>query len=197
MNHDILLLKLRNLGFKHSAVSWFSSYLGGRKQSSRLNGVLSGQMHVSSGVPQGSILGPLLFICYINDLPNCLKTGTAYIYADDTTILCKGQDIADINMSLGTDFANVRKLFEANKLSVNNSKTNTMLFCGSRSRHRGGQLDLTAPDGSEVKLQQVNHMKYLGVELDEHLTFNAHIDKLCSKIRSRKWHAKTYEKFHL
>ena len=185
VNHEVLLLKLRNLGFRHSAVSWFCSYLSGRKQSTRLNGVISSQLQVNSGVPQGSILGPLLFICYINDLPNCLNNGTAYIYADDTAIVCRGNDIDEINASLSIEFSNVCRWFEADKLSVNNAKTNTMLFCGSRSKHKGGVVKLTSADGMDVQLDQVNHTKYLGVELDEHLTYSSHIDKLCSKIRSR------------
>ena len=184
MDHEVLLLKLKHLGFKHGGISWFRSYLVNRKQSTRLNGVLSDPLLMNSGVPQGSILGPLLFICYINDLPNCLHDGSAYIYADDTAILVKGASVTDINEKLESELINVCKWFDANKMSVNSAKTNTMLLCGSRSKHRGGIIDLTAPGNNNVNLEQVSHTKYLGVEIDEHLSFTHHIDKLCSKIRS-------------
>ena len=144
---------------------------------------------MNSGVPQGSILGPLLFICYINDLPEYLDKSSAFIYADDMALLVKGKDVSEIEQLLSAEFSIVTKWFDANKLSVNNTKTNVMLFSGSRSRHRNGKLNVLTSRYDDTVLEQVTCTKYLGVELDEHLTFVDHIvdhiDKLCRKIKSR------------
>ena len=185
MDHEILLLKLRHLGFKYSAINWFKSYLTDRFQCTRVNGNLSEQRQMSSGVPQGSILGPLLFICYINDLPSYLNDCSVFIYADDTALLVKGKDVDVIQETLTNEFFTITKWFDANKLSVNQKKTNTMLFSGSRSKHKNKSLNVKVSRNSEETLEQVQNFKYLGVELDEHLTFDTHIDKLCRKVKSR------------
>ncbi len=90
VDQKVLLLKLRHLGFKASVVSWFCSYLSNRQQCTRVNSSLSEVWQMSSGVPQVSILGPLLFISYINDLPGALTFSQSFIYADDTALLVKG-----------------------------------------------------------------------------------------------------------
>ncbi len=186
VDHHILLLKLRYLGFQHGVISWFRSNLSNRMQCTKVNGVLSDKAQMNSGVPQGSILGPLLFICYINDLPCHLTDSATFIYADDTAILVKGKSVDQIDNMLNSEFKKVTNWFNANRLSVNRKKTNVMLFCGSRSKHRNSKLNirLNADDDEEV-LDQVPHAKYLGVELDEHLSFENHVNKLCSKVSAR------------
>ncbi len=109
VDHEILLLKLLHSGFKHSVVNWFRSYLTHRSQCTCVNGALSDVRQMSSGVPQGSILGPLLFICYINDLPNILTKAKAFIYADDTALLVKGHNLESIEKELSDEFNVVTK----------------------------------------------------------------------------------------
>ena len=136
-------------------------------------------------MPQGSILGLLLFICYINDLPEYLEKASAFIYADDMALLVKGKNIDHIQNSLSSESNMICRWFNANRLSVNNTKSNVMLFSGARSRHKNGVVNIPVGAGSSNYLNQVSSVKYLGVELDEHLTFINHVDKLCRKIKSR------------
>ncbi len=87
--HDVLLLKLRHLGLKMSAVSWFESHISNRVQCTKVESHLSSSLRMNSSIPQGSILGPLLVTCYINDLPIFLHYSAAYLYANDTALIIK------------------------------------------------------------------------------------------------------------
>ncbi len=188
VDHEIILLKLRHLGLKMSAVSWFQSYLSGRKQSTCRGGCLSSPKQVNSGGPQGSILGPLLFICYINDLPNCLSSSDSFLYADDTAILVKGKCVESIEQTLNDEFKRVDKWFSCNKLSVNTSKTKSMLFSSNRFRDKDKNLIIEEPRHSTgLSIEQVPNYKYLGVWLDPHLTFEAHMNAICRKVKSRTY----------
>ncbi len=160
--HDVLLLKLRHLGLKLSVVNWFASYLEDRSQCCRVDGHLSSPQRVSSGVPQGSILSPLLFICYINDLPSSLRKSAAFLYADDTALLVKGKSVNDINIDLNAEMCAVEKWFGANKLAVNSLKTKSMLFSHSRFRDNHIPLQVTPRNPELPVIEQVCNYKYLG-----------------------------------
>ncbi len=101
------------------ALLWFSSYLTDRKQKCFVNGKLSKSNSISYGVPQGSIIGPLLFLIYINDLPNCLNEGLLRMYADDTNISTKSTNISDLEKLMNSELANLKIWLEANRLSLN------------------------------------------------------------------------------
>ena len=96
VNHDILLQKLEHYGIRESALSWFKSYLSDRKQYVNINGTNSETKNVTCGVPQGSVLGPLLFLLYINDLPNISQKLKFYLFADDTNIYLESEDLSNI-----------------------------------------------------------------------------------------------------
>ena len=100
VDHNILLQKLNMYGIAQNTGKWFESYPKGRKQATKVNGVMSEYSNVQCGVPQGSILGPLLFILYINDLSKYLTTCTANLYADDTAIYYSGESQIDIILAL-------------------------------------------------------------------------------------------------
>lgn len=182
VDHDILLSKLTEYGITGNSNSWFKSYLYGRNQKCFVNGYLSHNRSLSCGIPQGTILGPLLFLLYINDLPNCLSHSEPRMYADDTHLTFSSNNINSINYHLNQDLSSVNEWLIANKLTLNKSKTEFMLI-GSRQRLR--TLD-NAPSLviDEVPVKQVFSTKSLGVHIDENLSWNVHIDKLCKKIAS-------------
>jgi hypothetical protein len=146
--------------------NWFKSYLNSRNQKCFVNGCLSQNRFLSCGIPQGTILGPLLFILYINDLPNCLSYTQPRMYADDT------------NLSFASDSIDVI----AYKLTLNKSKSEFMLI-GSRQRLRTFEKSPSLVING-ASLKRVSNCKSLGVTIDENLSWSEHIDRLCKKIAS-------------
>ena len=133
IDHQILLSKLQAYGIRDHTLKWFQSYLDQRKQICMLNNCKSGIETIRCGVPQGSNLGPLLFLIYINDLPNCLETTHSNLFTDDTILSCQGHLSTDIEYKLNKDLINAQKWLSANKLTLNNEKTKYMII-GSRQR---------------------------------------------------------------
>ena len=121
--HNILLTKLELYGLKGVMLDWFSSYVSGRQQQCVVEGCVFKSKLIRCGVPQGSILGPLLFLVYINDLPGCLLHTKAHMYADDTTIQASSVSKAALHVKVNNDLTRVRDWFLANKLSSNVTKT--------------------------------------------------------------------------
>ena len=142
-----------------------------------VNGSLSNSQILTCGIPQGTILGPLLFILYINDLPNCLSNSVARMYADDTHLTFASNNINDV---MNHDLSNVNTWLTANKLTLNSSRTELI-----GSRQRLGTYD-TSPKliiGGDI-INQVSSVKSLGVHIDENLSWNMHIEKIAKKIAS-------------
>ena len=133
VDHEILLSKLNNYVINGNAHQWFKSYLKNRTQIGSNNGSLSRSCLLSYGVPQGAILGPLLFQLYINDLPNCLSDCEPRMYADDTHLTYAGDNADNIQLHLNQDLQNVHNWLRENKLTLNMTKTEFMLI-GSRQR---------------------------------------------------------------
>ena len=182
VNHEILLSKLRNYGICDKEHSWFESYLDNRMQRCSVNGTLSRSCSLSCGVPQGTILGPLLFLLYTNDLPSCLSNCQSRMYADDTHLTYAGFSADNIQTCLNDDLVNVSNWLIANKLTLNMTKTEFMLI-GSRQR----LCTLTVPPRPSINGSPIEHVttaKSLGVLIDDNLTWRSHIDKLTKKIAS-------------
>ena len=123
VNHEILLEKLLLLGITGSAFQLLKSYLIDRSQKCEVNGFISKESKITCGIPQGSIIGPLLFLLYINDLPSCLISPKLRMFADDTNITSSGNCIDDVEIAVNSDLENLRKWLMANKLSLNVAKT--------------------------------------------------------------------------
>ena len=200
INHDILLYKLEHYGFRGVALEWFKNYLANRKQFVRYQMHDSDHKTIQCGVPQGSILGPLLFILYINDIVNATSLMEIILFADDTTLLFSHPDIASQIDTVNNELQEICNWFQANKLSVNASKTNYMVL-GTKynttklidvnhmhttdsSYDGSGRLEKKKIniklDG--VSLNRVSSTKFLGVIIDENLTWKNHIDAISKTI---------------
>ena len=123
VDHEILLTKMNQCGIQGKTLDWFKSYLTNRTQRCSVNGCLSDFTTLKCGVPQGAILVPLLFLIYINDLPNCLSLNIPRMYVDDTHITYAGSDLHLIQSSLSHDLEKLSKLLLSNRLDLNATKT--------------------------------------------------------------------------
>ena len=182
VNHTILLDKLEAYGIDEDSLNLLSSYLTDRKQTCQIDGKQSDLRKISCGVPQGSILGPLLFLTYINDLPNCLNFTTPRIFADDTSITAFGKTLEDTEIELNNDLINIRNWLTANKLSLNIAKTEYVLI-GSRQKLNNVSKQPNVVIGDRP-IERVRDCKILGVQIDESLTWEKHIDQIAKKISS-------------
>ena len=126
VDHTILLSKLESCGVRGTPLRWFQSYLYQRKQVCKINNTVSNETDICCGVPQGSNRGPLLFLVYINDLPNCLQTTEASMF--NTNLSGKGQTTADVEYKLKNDLKNIRKWLISNKLTLNRKRPSTCLL---------------------------------------------------------------------
>ena len=134
VNHDILLDKLDNYGIRGKALSLFRSYLSGRKQYTVIENVKSKTSNIDCGVPQGSVLGPLFFLLFINDLPNCCPTGKIRIFADDTNVFFHSNNIEDLITNAKRIMLQLNSWFVSNKLTLNTSKSSFTIFKSSRKK---------------------------------------------------------------
>ena len=125
---EILTKKLQWFGIKNMPLSWFENYLTDRKQTVQFKTEQSEERPVNCGVQQGSFLGPLQFILYVNDLPKVCSKTKIILYDDDTVILCKGKNIAQIQNTLNSEMSLCSDRFTQDKLHLNVSKTKSMLF---------------------------------------------------------------------
>ena len=126
VNHNIAIRILSQLELSAIILNWFKSYLSDRKQLTKVNNINSDTKAINCGVPQGSILGPLIFILYMNSLPNHLANCQTFLYADDTAILCSGNNIDEMNNTLCAELTNAAYWMQRHKLSLNYSKTKVM-----------------------------------------------------------------------
>ena len=184
IDHVILLEKLAFYGVSQLELAWFKSYLSNRQQQCQVNGCLSNKGEIICGVPQGSILGPLLFLIHINDLPNCLKTTTPCLYADDTQIFASSYDSVALANDINSDLENVTDWLNVNKLQSHPSKTK-LIVIGSKQNltNKVGELYNSIIMNNNV-ISPVVSNKCLGVDLDDRLTFDINIEEICKKICS-------------
>ena len=178
VDHNILLKKLEFYGIRGIAYNWFKSYLTNRHQYVSINEYLSKEAIMNYGVPQGSVLGPLLFLIYINDLYVAIKNSTVRHFADDTNLIIKNKSAKEITRDLNIDLRLLSKWLRANKISLNAKKTELIIF---RSVRKIIDYDIKIKiDGK--KLIPSNHIKYLGVYIDCHLNWYVPTDVLSSKL---------------
>ena len=179
VDHELLLLKLKGMGVK--CTDWFRSYLTGRRQCTVVGGVSSDFLGVTCGVPQGSILGPTLFLCYINDMAASLKCRVS-LYADDSTLIASGGTGEELSRFLSSELASCRDWMTDNGLSLHLGKTECMVFGSKRRLKRVGDFQIRCGD---TTVNRVPMVKYLGFLLDETLSGSDQASTSLKRIASR------------
>jgi hypothetical protein len=184
------------MGINGTSLEWFKNYMAGRLQRVDINGNLSDELSLDISVIQGSILGPILFLCYINDFYSATSLFSV-LFADDTTCLSKGKNLKDLIAYVSQELQKIAVWFRSNKMAVNTSKTKFIVF-----RTRGKVINpadciltfnnneighpedplLIFPIDRIYNDGEEKSFKLLGVLFDEYLTFEAHIALVCSKI---------------
>jgi hypothetical protein len=195
VNHELLLRKLGSLNFSAKAIMFFRAYLSGRQQCVYVKNVCSRWVPVCTGVPQGSILGPLLFTVFINDLPKCLNVCSYHLYADDLQIYLSGP-VKNINMiieNINEELTAVWNWSQTNLLKLNPDKTQAILIGTSQ------QLNKLPTNVQKINLNgnivDYSHcVRNLGLQVDENLKWDKHISYICStvylKLKSLYYHRK-------
>ena len=181
IHHGILLQKLEYYGIQGYALQWFKQYLTDRTQCVRLGNSLSDIKPISIGVPQGSVLGPILFLLYVNDLPQHIKNEQCNMFADDTIIYSSGQSISEIQSKLQMAIDSVIPWYESNRLAVNTEKSSVMLI-GKKTQIRDNNLNIYI---NNVLVNETNCTKYLGLFIDTILSWDVQCDNLCRHISGK------------
>lgn len=177
VNHGILLHSLYNIGMSVKTLSWFNDYFINRYQCVSCDGIISERAQIKIGVPQGSILGPLLFTIYINDICASVNANV-HLYADDTILYCSAPSPSEALAKLQVAFTKIQENLLKLQLVLNSNKTKYMLFSNSQIQ--------TLPQISTLQgqvIERVSNYKYLGFLLDEDLTFNSHVSNLVQKLK--------------
>ena len=179
VNHEILIQKLNHYGVRGTVNKWFLSYLTNRSQSVSILGFESDILPIKHGVPQGSVLGPLLFLIYINDLNNAICYSKVFHFADDTNLLNISNDPSKLQKQLNIDLKLLYKWLLANKISLNCAKTESIIFY--IPGHKPTYNFKLKMNGHLVRPSE--YIKYLGIYLDSTLSGKAHCDILVKKLK--------------
>ena len=177
VNHSILLQKLNHYGIRGNALQLIESYLTDQEQCVQLNNVTSDLDLIKHGVPQGSILGPLFFLLYINDIANCSSILKFYLFADDTTIFFSHKNPQKLEEIINQELIYVANWLVANKLSLNVGKSNVLLF-----RRKNEKIPPINININGFPIEEKEYAKYLGILIDNRLSFQQHIQHVNSRL---------------
>ncbi len=183
LDHNILIAKLKYYGFDELALKLMESYLNNRQQYVQIDDVASEYCTVTTGVPQGSVLGPLLFIIYMNDIENVSKIFDFVLYADDTSlnttleIVIRESSAESLQNRINAEIENVNIWLKVNKLSLNIQKTKYMIFHMHNKKIPNFQIKI-----EDTIIERVSDFNFLGITINEHLSWKSHIDKVSNKM---------------
>ena len=177
LNRSILLKKLERYGIRGISLNLFKSYLSDRYQCVKINNVTSNFQLIDTGVPQGSVLGPILYLIYVNEIPNISNQFSTCLFADDTTLIFKHANKYDLFKSCDYGVNLFYSWCCSNRLSINISKTKCMLFSNTLT-----QFDIADIYMNHIKIEYTSSTRFLGVIMDDKLKFNIHINEINKKI---------------
>ena len=172
--HQAILDKIGHLGFSRDTIDWFRSYLKDRFQYCEFNGILSGYLAVEYGTPQGTCLGPTIFLMYTIDIQYATKHSYIFSFADDTSLITIGDSVEEVERKANEDYCSLTDYYKCSKLTLNLGKTKYMLFGATEN------LNLTIQGGN---IQRTCEYKLVGLILDEKLSFQAHCQETARKTR--------------
>ena len=178
VNHVVLLRKLEACGVRGLANNWFCSYLNNRSQYVEIKNEVSSSKLIEYGVPQGSTLGPLLFLIFINDFPSCSNFFKFTLFADDSTLSCSfdHSNTSLMKIELERQLLPVLQWLSHNRIKLNSDKSNYIIFSYRKN------IVIDSVQFGDSLLRQVHSTKFLGLHIDEHLTFRCHVDHVVKKI---------------
>ena len=184
VDHEILLKKLYHYGVRGKAHDLLKSYLSGRMQRTKIRNVFSELASILWGVPQGSVLGPLLFLIFINDLPNASDL-ISWLFADDTALALSSDNIQELENRFNCEVKKVHDWLLANRLSVHYmDKTQFMLVQAPNKKNRATTSSKFRLVMGNHEIERTNNYKYLGILIDDKLSWDLQVSKLCSKLSS-------------
>ena len=178
VNHEILLKKLEHYGIRGIALEWFKNYLTNRKQIIKYKSEKSESLTIKCGVPQGSVLGPLLFLIYMNDISRSSEILSIILFADDTNLFFSHKNLFTLNETMNRELSKIASWLSANKLSLNIKKTHFIIF-KSRGKKSNQHVSIII---NNQEIEQVKCTKFLGLYIDDEFTWKYHIDQVASKI---------------
>lgn len=180
LDHKTLFERMYDLGVRGVSLDWIKSYLSKRCQKVQVKSKQSSNVAVQYGIPQGSVLGPVLFILYINNITTALPNLQMTIYADDISLIFKRKLLSDLEVECYCQLSNLFQYLNSNNLHVNPSKTKCLYIKSNRNLENQPSIFM-----NDFELQLEDHCKYLGVIFDKHFSWSLHIDTLCSKLSSQ------------
>lgn len=178
VNHKILIKKIEHYGIRGITNEWFKSYLLNRYQKVKIGNTLSDECHIECGVPQGSVLGPILFLLYINDIQNSSNILKFHLFADDTSTIYSNNELKNIQEVYNKELIKVSEWLTANKLTLNILKSNVVIF-HPKYKKINEKIEIKI---NQKTIKENNYAKYLGVLIDKNLTWNEHIQSINFKI---------------
>ena len=189
LQYGILYTKLEKLGLPSGTMNWIKDYLREREQSTLANGCRSDYAKIKQGVPQGSIVGPLLFIIYANDISSIIKKSKSVYYADDTVIYSQSKDIHKAMRTVRANLQNLNTWCAKNGIYINPKKTKFIVFSNNTKKTKKALPKLKLEVNS-TEVERVKSFNYLGVKLDDKLTFDQHVKSLISRVSAKLFQLK-------